>query len=133
AATPARVAQARLFAVPSIEIGGAYDRHHGTIQETGGSILDVDRVSRFTGLSAGLRVDIADAVFQPLVARQNRAAAQAAAAANRHLVLLDVATTYLGLLRARAEAELASASLERARDLERLTSDYAEVGEGLLA
>lgn len=129
----ARVAQARTLAVPTLRAGARYDRHTGNLQETGGQVLDVDRVSQFTGLGAGLGVDVADAIFAPLVARQSQAATTAAATANRHLVLLEVAGAYLRWLQSREEMDIARSALERAADLAMLTADYAEAGEGLLA
>jgi len=142
----AKLAQARLLAVPTIRVGGSYSRHTGTLQETSGNVIDADRVSRFSGLGAGavgagdlqasgigVGIDLADAIFQPLVAHQNRAAVQAASTANRHQVLVDVATAYLRLLQSRTETQIALDSLERAVDLATLTADYAEAGEGLPA
>jgi len=129
----ARVAQARTLAVPTLRAGATSDRHTGNIQETGGQVLDVDRASRFTGIGAGLEIDIADAIFAPLVAKQNRAAVTAASTANRHLVLVDVASAYLRLLQSREETKVVEGALERALDLATLTADYAEAGEGLLA
>jgi outer membrane protein TolC len=129
----AEVAQARALAVPTLRVGGNYTRHTGNLQETSGQVLDVDRVSQFTGLEVGVAVDVADAVFAPLVAKQNRAAITAASTANRHQVLVDVTTTYLRLLQTRAEARIVDRALERAVDLATLTANYAEAGEGLLA
>lgn len=142
----ARLSQARTLAVPTLRVGTSYNRHSGTLQETGGQVVDVDRVSEFRGLGAGavgagdpraaglsIEVDIADAIFQPLVARQHEAAAEAASNANRHNVLLQVATTYLRLLHARAEMAIAVESRQRALDLATVTADYAESGEGLRA
>jgi outer membrane protein TolC len=133
AAADATLAQARLLAVPTIRIGSAYDQHHGNIQETSGVIDDVERVSRFTGATASLGVDVSNAIFAPLAARQNRDAVRASADVNRHQVLVDVASGYLRLLQARAEAHVVGAALERANDLAELTSSYAQAGEGLLA
>ena len=100
----AKLAQARTLAVPTLRVGGSANRHDGTLQETSGNVVDADRSARFTGLGAGaagagelaapgvsIGVDVADAIFQPLVARQNRAAVAASAVANRHAVLVDVA------------------------------------------
>jgi outer membrane protein TolC len=129
----AEVAQARTLAVPSIRIGASRDRHTGNIQETGGQVLDVDRASRFSGIGMRAEVDIADAIFAPLVAKQNRAAVTAASTANRHEVFVDVATAYVRLLQSRAETGIVQRVLERAVDLATLTADYAEAGEGLLA
>jgi outer membrane protein TolC len=129
----ARLAQARTRAVPTLRAGATHDRHSGNIQETGGQVLDVDRASQFTGIGAGLAVDVADAVFAPLVARQNQVAVAAASTANRHLVLLEVASAYLRLLQSREETNIAQRALDRALDLATLTADYAEAGQGLLA
>src|SRR5690606_12323281 len=129
----ARVAEARALPVPTLRIGGDYARHTGNIQETSGQVIDADRASRFTGAGVGLSVEIADAIFAPLVAKQDRAALLAAASANRHEVFVDVAAAYLRLLECRAAREVVQRALERALDLARLTADYAEAGEGLLA
>jgi outer membrane protein TolC len=129
----ARLAQARLLAVPSLRIGADYDRHDGNLQETSGNVLDVERVSRFTGVDARIGVDLADAIFQPLVTRQNRAAVVAAADTNRHQVFVRVASAYLRVLQARAEGQIVERGMQRALDLATLTADYAESGEGLLA
>lgn len=146
AAASARLKQARSLAVPTLRIATSYNRHDGPLQETGGVITDADRVSRLVGLGAGavgagdprlpglsLDVDVADAIFQPLVARQDHTAAEAAADANRHAVLLDVATAYFQWLQARAEGRIAEEIAQRAADLETLTQTYAEAGEGLRA
>lgn len=146
AETTARLHQARTLAVPTLRIGTSYNRHSGSLQETSGQVLEVDRVSQFRGLGAGavgagdvqnsglsLEVNVADAIFQRLVAEQNQAAAQSAAQANRYRVLLDVAVAYLELLSARTEVKIATDSLRRANELASVTLDYAEAGEGLLA
>jgi outer membrane protein TolC len=129
----AEVAQARTLAIPTLRLGSSYVRHTGNIQETSGQVVDVDRVSQFTGLEAGVAIDIADAIFAPSAANENRAAVTAASTANRHQVLVDVTNTYLRLLQARMEAAIVDRALARAIDLATLTANYAEAGEGLLA
>ncbi len=140
----ARLSEARTLAIPTLRAGSGYNRHQGPLQETGGQVLDADRASRSFGLGLGavgagdprlpgvsLDVDVADAIFQPLVARQNQAAVEAAADANRHAVLLDVAAAYVDWLAARANVQAASDALERAQDLADITASYAQSGEGL--
>ena len=142
----ARLAQARTLAVPTLRIGASSNRHDGNLQETSGTVVDADRAARYRGLGAGavgagdlqapglsLSVDLADAIYQPLVARQNRAAAQAAAVANRRAVLVATASAYLDWLRARAEGRIVVDALQRAVELATLTASYADAGEGLLA
>ncbi len=132
-AADAKLREARLAAVPSVRVGTTEDRHDGTIQETSGNVIDADRASRFRGVTAGATIDVADAIFRPLAARQSRVAAAAASTANRHQVLVQVAAGYIRLVQARAELDVVARVLERARDLAALTADYAESGEGLLA
>jgi outer membrane protein TolC len=142
----AKLTQARTLAVPTLRIGASSNRHNGNLQETSGNVVDADRSARFSGLGAGavgagelqapglsLGVDVADAIFQPLVARQNRAAVRAAAIANRHSVLVSTVTAYFEWLRALAESRIVIDALERAVELETLTASYADAGEGLLA
>jgi outer membrane protein TolC len=131
AAADARLTQARLKAVPSIRVGATDDRHEGTIQETSGTVVDVERASRFRGVTAGVGIDIADAIFGPLVARQSRTAVVAASAANRQQVLMQAASAYVRLVQARSEARVIDSALQRAEDLATLTADYAASGEGL--
>jgi outer membrane protein TolC len=142
----AALRQSRTLAVPTLRVGASYNRHSGGLQETSGAVASVDRVSDFRGFGAGavgagdlkaaglsLEVDVADAVFQPLAARQNRTAARAASDANRQAVMLQVATAYLDLLAARSRRDIAARSLARANELAKLTADYAAAGEGLQA
>jgi outer membrane protein TolC len=146
AETTARLRQSRTLAVPTLRVGASYGRHSGSLQEASGQLVDADRVSAFRGFGAGavgagaidaagvaLDVNIADAIFQRLVAEQNQTAALAASDANRHRVLFDVATAYFELLYARTELAIATASLERANELAGVTRDYADSGEGLVA
>lgn len=132
-AADARLREARLMAVPSVRVGATEDRHAGTIQETSGNVIDVDRAARFRGVTAAVGVDIADAIFGPLVARQTRTAVVAASAANRLQVLVRVAAAYVRLVQVRSEADVVGRALRRAEELATLTADYAESGEGLLS
>jgi outer membrane protein TolC len=130
-AATARLTQARLLAVPDLRVGSTEGRHEGAIQDVSGRILDVETASRSRGVTAGVEIDVADAIFRPLVARQNRAAVVAEAAANRQQVLLQVASAYIRLVQARTEAAIVERALERATDLATLTANYADAGEGL--
>lgn len=142
----AKLAQARTLAVPTLRVGGSANRHDGNLQETSGNVVAADRAARFSGLGAGavgagdpavpgvsISVDIADAIFQPLVARQNRAAMVASSVVNHRAVLVDVAAVYLEWLRARSETLIADEALGRAVELATLTASYADAGEGLRA
>ena len=140
------LSSAKYLALPTIRAGGSYNRHSGPLQETSGQVIDVDRDSRYLGFGGGavgagnprvagisIEVDIADALFEPLVAKQQLSATRAASTVNRHNVLLQVASAYYRLVQRHAELVVANQSLQRAEELARITGDFAEIGEGLLA
>lgn len=130
-AADARLTQARLAAVPSVRVGVTEDRHDGPIQETSGNVIDVERISRFSGVTAAVGIDVADAIFLPLVARQSRAAVVAASAVNRQQVLMQAAAAYIRLVQALTEVGVIDRAHQRATDLASLTANYADSGEGL--
>jgi outer membrane protein TolC len=84
---------------------------------------------RASGLS--LDLNIADAYFKPLQARQDRNAAAAASKVNRLQVVEDVTTAYYRLLQNHAEQAITQEALQRAEKLAVVTADFADTGEGL--
>ena len=94
----ARQRQAEVYWLPTITSGGIYNRHDGQIQNTDGTIITVSKQNLFAGGGAVARVDTADALFLPLIARRLTAAEAAAARATALNIQLDVASAYLDLL-----------------------------------
>jgi outer membrane protein TolC len=140
----ARVAAAKVLWLPSIRTGVNYNRHDGSIQAVQGNQFNTSRSAVYAGLGAGTfgagpplvpgvyaNFNLADAFFQPLAARQFTQAQRRAAAAVTNDTLLTVAQTYLELLRASQDQEIARGIADQARQLARLTTDYAQSGEGL--
>lgn len=140
----ARQEQAGVLWLPSVRAGVTWSRHDGTLQETVGRVLEVDRNSLEAGLGAaafgagppmlpGLSADfhLADAIFLPLAARQATAGRRAASAAVTNDVLLAVAVAYLELLRAYLEIGIAVEAMGNNGELARVTADYARAGKGL--
>ena len=74
---------------------------------------------------------LADAIFQPLAARQRTAARSRAAIATRNDVLLEVSLAYLELLRALQDLRIAEDVRDNIKQLADLTGDYARSGQGL--
>jgi outer membrane protein TolC len=140
----ARLQQARILILPSIQAGGSYHRHDGAIQEVAGAIIDPSRWSQNAGLGTGAvgagspampgvyaRFHVADAVFQPKIANRVAAARGAASDAVANDLLLDTALAYLELLQAAQQRAIAADTLAHAEELARLTGEYARVGQGL--
>lgn len=140
----AQVDRSKVLLLPSVVVGASYSRHEGQIQETNGNVLNVNRSSRYAGLGAGaagagsiqipgvsLIVDLEDAFFEPLAARQNALAAKAGARAVTNQVLLDVSISYYRLVHAKAQLAIAEETLQNASYLAKLTRSFARTGEGL--
>lgn len=113
----ARVDQADALRLPTLSGGGIYLRHHGIDQNRRGELFTVSRDSLFLGGGAALRVDLAEAIFQPLVARRLADAEAAAARGTTNSALLDVATAYFDLVQAHAALEINADILQRAEQI----------------
>lgn len=146
----ARLDQAKVLWVPTINAGIGYNRHDGPIQETDGTVTNVSRQSLYAGggpaigsapLSGGasgparLFVDLstADILFEPLAARQNLAAANHARRVAQNDNILQVGLTYQELLRAYLQVDIADEAILNSRELVSLTESFEKAGKGLAA
>lgn len=146
----ARLDQAKVLWVPSINAGIGYNRHDGPIQDTRGDVIDAGRQSLYfgggpavgsspmNGASGGparLFVDLstADVLFEPLAARQNLCAETQARRAAQNDNILQVGLTYQELVRAYLQVDIANEAIQNAAELVELTSQFEEAGEGLAA
>ncbi len=142
----AQVQSADMMWLPSMRVGGNYNKHEGRIQDVAGSIIETSRGSIYGGLGAqavgagspavpGLLMNfhLTDAHFQPLIAQQRLCARRHASLAVRNNLLLDTATAYTNLLEAMQLEAIAEQTLLSAEKLRDITKDFAETGEGLRA
>ncbi len=86
--------------LPNVSSGAAYIDHAGRIQQANGNILNVNRSSLAVGVTPMLTLDLADAVFLPLAARQVENAARSATVRVTNDTLMAVAESYVAMLRA---------------------------------
>jgi outer membrane protein TolC len=142
----ARAQAAQVLWLPSIRAGVDYNKHEGQIQDVAGTIFPTSRGNFYGGLGAlvpgaasptfpGIYANfrLADALFEPLAARQAASARRFAAVAATNDVLLKVALGYVELLRASAELAIALETRDNAQQLADLTGNYATSGQGLPA
>jgi outer membrane protein TolC len=113
----AQLQGARVLWLPNLFFGVDYNRHDGPIQQIDGPVIDASRSSFMVGGAPYAVFAIADAIFQPLAARQTVRArqAQVQAAANDTLVALTQA--YFNLQQARGELAGYLDALQYAEDL----------------
>ena len=92
----ATLEQARVLWLPTITLGGDYARHDGRNQDTQGNVFDNSRSSVMfgagTGIGSAAILNVSEALFAPLAARQQVGARQAdeRAASNDTLVAVQV-------------------------------------------
>ena len=110
--------QAMLRFFPWLEPGIGYRRHDGNIQDVGGVIFEANKQAYTVGAALTLQVDLGDAIYQSLAARQLARAAGESVEVSRQDEMLAAATGYLEL--ARSEASIAVL-----RDGLRIAQDYA--------
>ena len=99
--------------------------HDGLVQNARGQVFTVNKNAVFLGGGVGLNFAVGDAIFAPLVARELTAAEAARARAVTDNVQLDVALTYLDLLRAYGALAVNAETLANAET----TLKYARAGE----
>ena len=131
AVATARLEGAEALWLPSITAGVNYQFHVGQIQRAPGQIIEQNRNS--LGVSAGpnLSVDMANAIYEPLIQEQRLAADSAAARATTNDILFRIASAYVDLLQAHGNLAIAEEAQTNARELARISSQFAEQGVGL--
>jgi outer membrane protein TolC len=140
----AQLQSAEVMWLPSIQSGFSFRKHDGNYQAIDGSIVDVDLNSFHYGLGVGATAagtptrpglvaefHLADAIFAPQVAEKTAWARGHAASAVLNQQLLNAALAYLELLDAHQDARIVEESRERMAALTKITTDYAEAGQGL--
>jgi outer membrane protein TolC len=140
----ARLDQAKVMWLPSIQSGFNYRRRDGNYQGVDGSIVDVNLNSMNYGLGAGAvaagsptqpgvvaQFHLADALFLPKAAEKTAWARGHAASAVLNQQLLSGGLAYIELLEAYQDSEIISQSVARIGELAKITQDYADAGEGL--
>jgi outer membrane protein TolC len=141
AAAGRQLAAAQLL--PNLNLGTNYNLHRGALQQSNGNILNVNRDALYYGLGAnavgsgtvnipGLNynVNVGEAWYGYLAARQRVAIVAAAADATRNDVLLRVFVAYLELLRGEGRHAIAKNNREEAATIAQMTAAFAQAGQG---
>ena len=119
----AQLEQARALWLPTVTVGGDYNRHDGRIQNSDGTITDASRGSLMFGAGSGIGsaavLSVTDAVFTPLVARQTVRAREADAQTAANDTLVAVSDAYFGVQQARGELTGAEDAQRRTEELVR--------------
>jgi outer membrane protein TolC len=118
----AALEQANVLWLPTVTLGGDYNRHDGRNQDnTKGPVADISRSSMMFGAGSGIGnaavLNVNDAIFAPLVARQQLQARQADHQAASNDTMLAVSTAYFAVQQARGELAGAVEATRRTEEL----------------
>ena len=129
--------------LPTLNAGSNLDSHRGVLQDSNGTILNVNRDALYVGAGAlavaggtvqipgvVLTGNVSQVVFDYLISRQevNRRGFESAALSQD--TLLAVALGYIELVRAEGQHAVALLTRDDARELARLTAAYLKAGQG---
>lgn len=114
--------------LPWVTVGVNYRRHEGLTQAVDGTPLDVDKKNTAIGPTITAQVDLGDAWYTTLAARQNVAAASAALRSQQQDATLAAAQAYFDLLRAQALVAAQRDALETSQNYQRQLEAGAGAG-----
>jgi outer membrane protein TolC len=130
----AALAQARVLWLPTVTVGGDYQRHDGEIQDANGNIVTNTHSSLMFGAGSGIGssavLNIDDAIFAPLAARQSLRARQADVQTATNDSMLAVTDAYFNVQQARGDL---AGSQDATRRSEALVSTVRQMAAGLVA
>jgi outer membrane protein TolC len=126
AAAAAVYDRARLLWLPNIAVGTDYFAHTGPQQNFAGQIVKSNRNTFMAGFGPNVVFAFSDAVYAPLVARQDLRARQAGVQTATNDAALAVAEAYFGVQQARGDLAGALAAEAKADELVRKTAQLAK-------
>ena len=121
-----RSAVAQFF--PWVSPGITYRQHDDKIQDVAGNILEVHKYSYAPGATVGVQLDLGDALYKSLAAKQLAKAAVHALDAQRQESVFAAAQGYFELALAQGAAGVAHESVRIASDYEAQLSHAVETG-----
>jgi outer membrane protein TolC len=128
-AAAAVLEQSHVLWLPTITFGGDYNRHDGRQQDTMGNVFDNSRSSMMLGVGTGIGsaaiLNIDEAIFAPLVAKQRLRAREADRQTASNDTLVAVSDAYFTVQQARGELAGAAEATRRTEDLVRRTRELA--------
>ncbi len=101
---------------PAIVPGVGYRRHDNLIQDVAGNVIDVHKDAYTVGPTIAAQLDLGDAIYKKLAARQFVTAAAFALESQRQESALTAVREYFGLAQAQAAVRVAAESVRIAED-----------------
>jgi len=119
-------ARAQFF--PWISSGVSYRRHDGNIQDVTGNVFNTSKQSYTVGGTIGVQLELGDALYKTLAAKQVFQAAGQGLEAQRQESIFAAAAGYFDLLKAHAAMGVAGDALKISRDYADQVARAVEAG-----
>ncbi len=113
----AQLDRTRVLWVPTLSLGPTFFYHEGLATNSRGDVFNVSRGYFTLGIGPTIRVDVSDALYLPLVARQNVRAANSQAQATANTIQLETALAYLDLVEVHALLVINADILDRTEQI----------------
>lgn len=113
---------------PWIAPGIGYKRHDNNIQDVAGNIIEVHKQSYAPGATIGAQVDLGEAYYKELAAKQLVRAADHAVEVRRQQTVAAAAAGYFDLLAAESAAQVAAEAVSISSNYEAQVSRAVEAG-----
>lgn len=124
-------ASERLKYFPTISPGIGYRRHDGLIQDTSGDILDVSKQSYAPGIAIAAELNLGEAIYQNLAAKQLAAARAEGIERQRAESMLEAGLAYYDLAFANALETASHEAVRLSEDQEKQLNSAVEAGIAL--
>jgi outer membrane protein TolC len=110
--------EAQLGFFPWIGASAGFRRHEGNLQRVDGNVFETNKNTYVAGAALNVQLELGESVFAALAAHRLAAAANEALDAERRDRVLEAATGYFELVRARAAVGIGRETVRIARDFE---------------
>ena len=114
--------------LPWVSPGAAYRRHENRIQDVVGNIIDADKQSYAVGGAVSAQMDLGDAIYRSLTARQLANAADHGLESQRQDSTLAAAQGYYDLAKAKAIVDVFKEALNISNDYQKQLHDAVGAG-----
>ena len=113
---------------PWVVAGAGYKAHNGAIQNVEGEIISTDKQAYSVGPTIGIQLELGDALYKRLAAKQLTKAAEHGADAQRRQSVLEAAETYFDLCKAQSNADVANEALKTSKEYEDQIGNAVKAG-----
>lgn len=123
------IEQQRVLAfIPTLSVGAGYKNHEGALQDVGGKVFDVSKQSYSFGGTASVDLNLGEAWYKRLAAKQQAAAAASEVDSQRLTALAKAAAGYFELVRAQAVVAVAEEAVRISEDYGKQVSSAVKAG-----